>query len=45
MQEAVIIPLIHRAEVVGVSNDLKGVDLTPWDSRTWNIAQWKKVKE
>ena len=44
VQEAVIIPLIHRAEVVGVSNELKGVDLTPWDSRTWNIAQWYKEK-
>jgi peptide/nickel transport system substrate-binding protein len=45
VQEVVVIPLIHRAEVVGVSNNLKGVDLTPWDSRTWNIAQWEKVKE
>jgi peptide/nickel transport system substrate-binding protein len=44
VQEAVIIPLIHRAEVVGVSNQLKGVDLTPWDSRTWNIAQWYKTE-
>ena len=45
VQEAVIIPLIHRAEVVGVSNELKGVDLTPWDSRTWNIAQWYKTEK
>ena len=43
VQEAVVIPLIHRAEVVGVSNDLQGVDLTPWDSRTWNIADWHKI--
>ena len=43
VEEAVIIPLIHRAEVVGVSNRLQGVDLTPWDTRTWNIAQWEKV--
>ena len=43
VQEAVVIPLIHRANVVGVSNNLQGVDLTPWDSRTWNIAQWEKV--
>ena len=43
VQEAVVIPLIHRANVVGISNNLEGVNLTPWDSRTWNIAQWKKI--
>ncbi len=43
VQEAVIIPLIDRAEVVGVSNNLQGVNITPWDSRTWNIAQWSKT--
>jgi peptide/nickel transport system substrate-binding protein len=40
--EAVTIPLIHRADVVGVSNQLTGVDLTPWDTRTWNIMEWQK---
>ncbi len=45
INEAVVIPLIHRAEVVGVANNLTGVELTPWDSRTWNIAQWKKTAE
>ena len=43
VQQGVVIPLIHRAEVVGVSNALQGVEITPWDSRTWNIAQWEKV--
>jgi peptide/nickel transport system substrate-binding protein len=37
-----LIPLVHRAEVVGVSKQLQGVNLTPWDTRTWNIAQWQK---
>ncbi len=40
--QATVIPIIHRADVVGVSNNLQGVSLTPWDSRTWNIAQWRK---
>jgi peptide/nickel transport system substrate-binding protein len=40
--QATVIPIIHRADVVGVANNLQGVSLTPWDSRTWNIAQWKK---
>jgi len=42
IQEAVVIPLIHRADVVGVANNLYGVELTPWDMKTWNIADWKK---
>lgn len=42
ISQATVIPIIHRADVVGVANNLQGVSLTPWDSRTWNIAQWKK---
>ncbi|OKH17366.1 peptide ABC transporter substrate-binding protein [[Limnothrix rosea] IAM M-220] len=41
----VVIPLVHRAETAGVSNNLSGVSLTPWDMNTWNIAQWKKASE
>ncbi len=37
-----VIPLVHRAETVGISNTLSGVSLTPWDMNTWNIAQWEK---
>lgn len=41
VQESVLIPLVHRAEVVGISDRLGGLELTPWDSRTWNIVNWK----
>ena len=36
------IPLVHRAEVIGVSNSLGGVELTPWDMRTWKIMEWQR---
>ena len=42
INNASAIPLIHRADVVGVSKNLIGVDLTPWDTRTWNIMEWKR---
>lgn len=38
----IVIPLVHRANVVGVGNTLMGVDLTPWDRSTWNIKDWKR---
>jgi peptide/nickel transport system substrate-binding protein len=43
VNNAVVIPLIHRAEVVGVTNNLQGLDLTPWDMSTWNIVEWQKT--
>lgn len=36
-----LIPLVHRADVVGVSQRLNGVELTPWDRNTWNIQAWQ----
>ncbi len=38
----VVIPLVHRADVVGVGQALSGVSLTPWDRNTWNIKDWKR---
>lgn len=38
----VVIPLVHRADAVGVSDQLQGVNPTPWDRLTWNIAEWSK---
>ncbi|WP_083616234.1 peptide ABC transporter substrate-binding protein [Planktothrix paucivesiculata] len=38
-----VIPLIHRAEVEGVNKNLTGVELTPWDLTVWNIKDWKKT--
>ena len=42
IEDVAAIPLVHRANVVGVSNSLAGVDLTPWDTRTWNIMDWNR---
>jgi peptide/nickel transport system substrate-binding protein len=36
------IPLVHRADVAAISNELIGFDMTPWDRNTWNIKNWKK---
>nr|ADN12361.1 extracellular solute-binding protein family 5 [Gloeothece verrucosa PCC 7822] len=37
----ILIPLIHRADVAAISNKLQGFELTPWDRNTWNIKDWK----
>jgi peptide/nickel transport system substrate-binding protein len=42
VKEAVLIPMVHRADVIAISNSLQGVDLTPWDLRTWNIGNWHR---
>lgn len=41
IKEQAVIPLISRANVNGVSNRITGVNVTPWDSRTWNIKDWR----
>lgn len=41
VNDFVVIPLIHRADVVGISNSIQGLELTPWDFNTWNIKDWK----
>ena len=38
----IIISLVHRAKVTGISRRLEGFELTPWDFNTWNIKDWKK---
>jgi len=43
--EVVTIPLIQRAFSSAVSNDLEGVDLTPWDSDVWNIQDWRRKSQ
>ena len=42
VEEAVVLPLVHRAETTGVSDRLQGLNPTPWDLNTWNIADWTK---
>ena len=43
VNEVVQIPLVHRADVAAISNDLSGFELTPWDRDTWNIKDWKRI--
>jgi peptide/nickel transport system substrate-binding protein len=45
INNVVLIPVGHRAEVFGASNTLQGVDLTPWDENTWNIQDWSRQAE
>ncbi len=42
IKDAIVIPLVARATVNGVSNRLTGVEATPWDTQTWNIKDWKQ---
>lgn len=42
VKDVIVIPLVHRADVAGVSNKLVGLELTPWDRNTWNIMNWKR---
>ncbi|MFM2379459.1 MAG: hypothetical protein RLZZ143_2037, partial [Cyanobacteriota bacterium] len=44
INDFVIIPLVHRADVVAISNSLSGFELTPWDRNTWKIKDWKRSK-
>ena len=43
IEDVVMIPLVHRANVQGVRRDIEGVKLTPWDASTWNIKDWRRV--
>jgi peptide/nickel transport system substrate-binding protein len=42
MQDAAVIPLVHWADVNGISVELEGFSPTPWDSEVWNIAEWHR---
>lgn len=43
VNDVVMIPLALRAEVSGASKTLQDVVLTPWDSETWMIKEWKRA--
>ena len=45
VNEVVVIPLVHRANVVAFSNDITGYELTSWDRHTWDIMNWKRIEE
>ena len=42
VEDVVIIPLVHQADVHGVSNTIEGLELTPWDEALWNIKDWRR---
>ena len=41
--EVAVIPIVHRATTNGVSKELVGLAPTPWDTSTWDIAQWQRT--
>lgn len=43
VENVVVIPLISRTRMSGVSNEIEGVELTPWDSHLWNVHEWRRV--
>jgi peptide/nickel transport system substrate-binding protein len=42
VENVIAIPLISRARVSGVSNEIVGVQLSPWDSHLWNVHEWRR---
>ncbi|NET38871.1 MAG: peptide ABC transporter substrate-binding protein [Cyanothece sp. SIO1E1] len=42
VENAIVLPIVHRADAAGISNQLTGVELTPWDLDTWKIEDWKR---
>lgn len=42
IEDVVIIPLVHRADVSGVSGSIQNIELTPWDAATWKIEDWRR---
>lgn len=45
IEDAVVIPLVHRADVMAFSNSLTGYEPTAWDMRTWDIMNWRREVE
>ena len=44
IEDAVVIPLVHRADVMAFGNSLTGYEPTAWDMRTWDIMNWRREK-
>lgn len=40
--DVAVIPIVHRAIANGVSKSLGGLEPTPWDTSTWDIANWQR---
>ncbi len=44
VEAGAIIPLVHRGRVSVQALSLGGVNMNPWDSEMWNIADWYRVR-
>ena len=42
IEDAAVIPLVHRADVMAFGNSITGYEPTAWDMRTWDIMNWKR---
>lgn len=42
IEDVAIIPMVERSISFGISNDLKGLQPTPWDVDVWNIKDWRR---
>ena len=40
IEDVAVIPMVERALAFGISNNLQGVEPTPWDVDVWNIKDW-----
>jgi peptide/nickel transport system substrate-binding protein len=40
MEDIVEIPLVHRALVSAIANNLAGIATSPWTPETWNVQDW-----
>lgn len=43
-EDVAVIPIVHRAIANGVSKGLTGMEPTPWDTSTWDIARWQRTE-
>ena len=44
-EDVAVIPVVHRAIANGVSKTLTGMEPTPWDTSTWDIARWQRLTD
>ena len=44
INDVVVIPLVHRADVMAFGNSVVGYEPTAWDMRTWDIMNWKRTE-
>lgn len=42
VNDVVSIPLVQRNDVQGHAKDLENLELSPWTSNLWNLANWRR---